>query len=240
MEENIKKNNSKKAIIGIVTLVVIAVIAVIGYAGYKDYKQKSLLKEELTTLSKKTLGKDDFNTEIKTSGDYSKVEKNIKEYLQKYSDAIKVITEESTKTSNIQGAVDKDKLEERKSEVQQIKTNIENSVNILIEMSSEEAIKKEIEKEGLSAKYVDLYNELMIGNLSKRLEKEKETMSKTKDKVMELFDKVIETYDYLLQHKDSWELENNQIMFSNSTHLREYNKLVQELQTKARLMSLTR
>lgn len=243
MEENVQKNNSKKAIRGIAILVVIAVIAVIGYVGfnvYNDYNQKYLLKEELTTLSKKTLGKDDFNTEIKTSGDYSKVEKTIKEYLQKYSDEIKLITEESDKTSNIQGPVDKDKLEERKSEVQQIKTNIENSVNTLIEMTSEEAIKKEIEKEGLSAKYVDLYNELMIGNLSKKLDKEKETMNKTKDKVMELFDKVIETYDYLLQHKDSWELENNQIMFSNSTHLREYNKLVQELQTKARLISLTR
>lgn len=243
MEENVQKNNSKKAIIGIVAVVVIVVVAVVGYAGfnvYKDYSQKALLEDELATLSKKTLGKDDFNTEVKTSGDYAKVEKTIKEYLQKYSDAIKTITEESAKTANIQGAVAKDKLEERKSEALQIKTNIENSVNTLIEMTSEEAIKKEIEEEGLSSKYVDLYNDLMIGNLSKKLEKEKDTMSKTKDKVMELFDKLIETYDYLLQHQDSWELENNQIMFSNSTHLREYNKLVQELQTKARLMTLTR
>lgn len=243
MEENVQKNNSKKAIIGIVAVVVIVVVAVVGYAGfnvYKDYSQKALLEDELATLSKKTLGKDDFNTEVKTSGDYAKVEKTIKEYLQKYSDAIKTITEESAKTANIQGAVAKDKLEERKSEALQIKTNIENSVNTLIEMTSEEAIKKEIEEEGLSSKYVELYNDLMIGNLSKKLEQEKDTMSKTKDKVMELFDKLIETYDYLLQHQDSWELENNQIMFSNSTHLREYNKLVQELQTKARLMTLTR
>ena len=88
MEEKIKKIDSKKAIIGIVALVVIAIIAVVGYVGYNDHNQKSLLKEELTALSKKTLGKDDFNTEIKTSGDYAKVEKNIKEYLQKYSDEI--------------------------------------------------------------------------------------------------------------------------------------------------------
>lgn len=240
MEEKIKKIDSKKAIIGIVALVVIAIIAVVGYVGYNDHNQKSLLKEELTALSKKTLGKDDFNTEIKTSGDYAKVEKNIKEYLQKYSDAIKAVTEESAKISNIQGVVEKDKLEERINEAQQIKTNVENSINTLIEMSSEETIKKEIEKEGLSSKYVDLYNELMIGNLSSKLAKEKETMSKTKDKVMELFDILLKAYDYLLQHQDSWTVENNQLMFSNSTDLREYNKLVQELQTKARLMSLTR
>lgn len=243
MEEKAQKSNNKKAIIGIVVLVVIAVVAVAGYFGYNvymDVTQQALLKEELTTLSKKTLGQDDFNTEIKTSGDYSKVEKTIKEYLQKYSEAIKAITDESANISNIQGAVAKDKLEERKSEVQQIRTNVENSVNTLIDMSSEEAIKKEIEKEGLSAKYVDLYNEVMIGNMSSKLESTKKSMTSTKDKVLELFDKLIETYDYLLEHKDSWELENNQIAFSNSTHLREYNKLVQELQSKARLLSLTR
>lgn len=243
MEEKVQKGNSKKTITLVVALVVIVVIAIIGYVGfnvYRDFSQKTLLNEELSTLSKKTLGKDDFNTEIKTSGNYSKVEKTIKNYLQKYSDTIKLITEESAKTSNIQGVVPKDKLEERKSEAQQIKTNLENSVNTLIEMSSEEAIKKEIEKEGLSSKYVELYNELMIGDLSKTLAKEKESMSNTKDKIMELFDKLIATYDYLLEHKDSWDIENNQILFTNSTHLREYNKLVQELQTKARLISLTR
>ena len=242
-EEKVQKNNSKKAIVGIVILVVIAIIAVIGYIGFNAYKevsQRVVLNEELTTLSKKTLGKDNFNTEIKTSGDYAKVEKTIKEYLQKYSDAINAITEESAKVANLQGVVEKDKLEERKSEVQQIKTNVENSVNTIIEMSSEEYIKKEIEKEGLSQKYVDLYNELMIGDLSSKLAKERETMSSIKDKVMELFDKLIETYDYLLQHKDSWKVENGQLLFYNSTELREYNKLVQELQTKARLMSLTR
>ena len=243
MEEKNQNSNSKKAIIGIVAILVIVVIAVIGYVGfnaYTDFNQKSILNDELSTLSKKTLGKDDFNTEIKTSGDYSKVEKTIKEYLQKYSDTLKSIAEESAKTSEIQGVVEKDKLEERKSEVQQIRTNIENNVNTLIEMASEETIKKEIEKEGLSAKYVDLYNELMIGNLSKSLEKEAETMNKTKDKVLELYDKFIETQDYLLQHMDSWDIENEQILFTNSTHLREYNKLVQELQTKARLLTLTR
>ena len=243
MEKKEEKSQNKKATGVIVAVVVIAVIAVVGFFGfnaYKDVSQKNLLKEELTTLSKKTLGKDDFNTEIKTSGDYAKVEKTIKEYLNRYSSAIKAITDESAKIANIQGAVEKDKLEGRKSEVQEIKTNVESNVNTLIEMSSEEAIKKEIEKEGLSAKYVDIYNEVMIGSLSNKLEKEKESMSKAKDKVLELFDKLIETYDYLLQHQDSWNLENNQLVFTNNTHLREYNKLVQELQTKARLVSLSR
>ena len=243
MEKKEEKSQNKKATGVIVAVVVIAVIAVVGFFGfnaYKDVSQKNLLKEELTTLSKKTLGKDDFNTEIKTSGDYAKVEKTIKEYLNRYSSAIKAITDESAKIANIQGAVEKDKLEGRKSEVQEITTIVESNVNTLIEMSSEEAIKKEIDKEGLSAKYVDIYNEVMIGSLSNKLEKEKESMSKAKDKVLELFDKLIETYDYLLQHQDSWNLENNQLVFTNNTHLREYNKLVQELQTKARLVSLSR
>ena len=240
MDEKVQKN--KKAIIGIVVIVAI-IIAVGGYVGfnaYKDSTQKSLLNEELTLLSKKTLGKDDYNTEIKTSGDYSKVEKTVKEYLQKYSDTIKSISKESAKMSNMQGVVKKDKLESRKKEVKEIKTKIEKDINTLIEMSSVENIKKEIEKEGLSTKYVDIYNEVMIGNLSKKIEKQKETMSKAKKQIIELLDKFIESYDYLLQHKNSWEVQNSQIVFSNSTHLMEYNKIIQEIQTKARLMTLTR
>lgn len=240
MDEKVQKN--KKAIIGIVVIVAIIIIVggYVGFNTYKDSAQKSLLNEELTLLSKKTLGKDNFNTEIKTSGDYSKVEKTVKEYLQRYSDTIKSISEESAKMSNMQGVVKKDKLESRKKEVKEIKTKVEKDVNTLIEMSSEETIKKAIEKEGLSTKYVDLYNEVMIGNLSKKLEKQKETMSKAKKQITELFDKFIESYDYLLQHKNSWEVQNKQIVFSNSTHLREYNKIIQEIQTKARLMAMTR
>ena len=107
-------------------------------------------------------------------------------------------------------------------------------------MSSEENIVKAIQEEGLSQKYEDLYKQFMIGDLSTKLEKQKESMSKSKDQILELFDKFIESYDYLLEHKDSWEIENNQIAFSNSTHLREYNKIIQEIQSKARLISLSR
>lgn len=233
---------NKKLIIGIsvAVIAVVVIIAIIGFNVFGSASKIVELNEELATLNQKQLGKDNFNTEIKTSGDYGKVEKTIKEYLQKYSDTIKSISEESAKVAELQGATEKDKLEEKKNEVIQIRTNMENNINALIEMSSEENIIKAIEKEGLAQKYVDLYKQFMIGNLSSKLEKQKESMSKSKDQILELFDKFIESYDYLLEHKDSWEIENNQIAFSNSTHLREYNKIIQEIQSKARLMALSR
>ncbi len=233
---------NKKLIIGIsaAVIAVITIIAIIGFNVFSSASKIVELNEELATLNQKQLGEDNFNTEIKTSGDYGKVEKTIKEYLQKYSDTIKSISEESAKVAELQGATEKDKLEEKKNEVIQIRTNMENNINALIEMSSEENIIKAIEKEGLAQKYVDLYKQFMIGNLSSKLEKQKESMSKSKDQILELFDKFIESYDYLLEHKDSWEIENNQIAFSNSTHLREYNKIIQEIQSKARLMALSR
>lgn len=232
---------NKKLIIGIsVSVIIIVIIAIIGFNVFSSASKILELNEELATLNQKQLGEDNFNTEIKTSGDYGKVEKTIKEYLQKYSDTIKSVSEESAKVAELQGATEKDKLEEKKNQVTQIRTNIENNINSLIEMSSEENIVKAIQKEGLSQKYEDLYKQFMIGDLSTKLEKQKESMSKSKDQILELFDKFIESYDYLLEHKDSWEIENNQIVFSNSTHLREYNKIIQEIQSKARLISLSR
>jgi len=232
---------NKKLIIGIsVSVIIIVIIAIIGFNVFSSASKILELNEELATLNQKQLGEDNFNTEIKTSGDYGKVERTIKEYLQKYSDTIKSVSEESAKVAELQGATEKDKLEEKKNQVTQIRTNIENNINSLIEMSSEENIVKAIQKEGLSQKYEELYKQFMIGDLSTKLEKQKESMSKSKDQILELFDKFIESYDYLLEHKDSWEIENNQIVFSNSTHLREYNKIIQEIQSKARLISLSR
>ena len=176
---------NKKLIIGIsVAVIIIVIIAIIGFNVFSSASKILELNEELATLNQKQLGEDNFNTEIKTSGDYGKVEKTIKEYLQKYSDTIKSVSEESAKVAELQGATEKDKLEEKKNQVTQIRTNIENNINSLIEMSSEENIVKAIQKEGLSQKYEDLYKQFMIGDLSTKLEKQKESMSKSKDQIL--------------------------------------------------------
>lgn len=238
MEE---KTKNKKALmgIGVIVAIIVIVVGIVAVNAYKDVKQKAILNEELEAISQKQVGSDDFNTEIKTTGDYAKVEQTIKNYLQKYSDAVKGITENSEKISSIQGAVEKDKLEERKAQVQEIKTSISDNINTIVEMTSEEYVKAQIEKENLSQKYVDIYNKLMVEDLSSTLSKVKDNMSSNKEKMDELFDKVIETYDYLLAHPNSWVLQNGQILFYNSSELNEYNKIVQEVQTKSRLLTIT-
>ena len=241
MEDEVKKTKNKKALMGIgaVVAIIVIIIGVMAVNVYKDVKQKNILNEELEEISKKQVGSDDFNTEIKTTGDYAKVEQTIKNYLQKYSDAVKGITENSEKIASIQGAVEKDKLEERKAQVQEIKTSMSDNINTMVEMTSEEYVKKQIEQENLSQKYVDIYNKLMLEDLSSTLSKVKDDMSNNKEKIDELFDKVIETYDYLLAHPNSWVLQNGQILFYNSKELSEYNKIVQEVQTKSRLLTIT-
>ena len=102
---------NKKLIIGIsVAVIIVVIIAIIGFNVFSSASKILELNEELATLNQKQLGEDNFNTEIKTSGDYGKVEKTIKEYLQKYSDTIKSVSEESAKVAELQGATEKDKL----------------------------------------------------------------------------------------------------------------------------------
>lgn len=232
-KEKFKKN--KKALIGIsiAVAIVVIIIGVIVVQGVMDAKQEMILNEELETISKKEVGVDNFKTDIKTTGDYAKVEETIKNYLQEYSDAVKAILDESKEIENMQGVVEKDKLEERINQVQAIKTRIGDTINTMVEMTSEDYIKKEIEQQNLSQKYVDLYNKLMLEDVADELEESKQEISTNKEKMDELFDAVIKTYNYLLTHEDSWIIEDEQLLFYSTTELKEYNQLVEEVQTKA-------
>lgn len=208
-KEKSKKN--KKALIGIsiAVAIVVIIIGVIVVQGVMDAKQEMILNEELETISKKEVGVDNFKTDIKTTGDYAKVEETIKNYLQEYSDAVKAILDESKEIENMQGVVEKDKLEERINQVQAIKTRIGDTINTMVEMTSEDYIKKEIEQQNLSQKYVDLYNKLMLEDVADELEESKQEISTNKEKMDELFDAVIKTYNYLLTQKTAGLLKMN-------------------------------
>ena len=54
-----------------------------------------------------------------------------------------------------------------------------------------------------------------------------------KERINEVFDLAVECYDYLIDHINSWETQNGQIMFYSEAELEEYNQLVENLQNKA-------
>ena len=79
------KKTRNLIIIGAV-VVVVAILVVAGIFLGKDILDKGKLVKEVETIAKLDITKDKFDTEIKTSGNYGKVESAIKEYFNEYAD----------------------------------------------------------------------------------------------------------------------------------------------------------
>lgn len=91
INENNQNKGKKKLFFIVLIVIIIAVIALIIVPKIIDFTQQSILLKEVVTLSNKVVGEDEYNTAIKTSGDYAKVEETIKNYMQEYSDVVKEI-----------------------------------------------------------------------------------------------------------------------------------------------------
>lgn len=79
------KKTKNLIIIGAV-VVVVAILVVGGIFLGKDILDKGKLVKEVETIAQLDITKDKFDTEIKTSGNYGKVEAAIKEYFNEYAD----------------------------------------------------------------------------------------------------------------------------------------------------------
>lgn len=235
--EGKKKNTKKVVAIVIAAIIVIAIIVGIIAVKFLDARQQIILLDEIGVLSQKVVGQDEYNTEIKTTGEYAKIEKTIKNYLQTYSDTIKNITDLSQSLTEFETSTEKDQLETQRNEIEQYKNDISQEIDILAKMTSQEYIDNEIAKENLSQKYVDLYNKLMGENIEGDLQEIQTKMNENKEKIVDVFDALLATYDYLIEHQDGWVSEDGQLLFYNTQELNEYNQLVQELQTKAMQLS---
>src|SRR5690625_1092125 len=78
-----KKKRNQIRLIGFIIVIVIAVI-LFGAGFY----QKIVLYNEVERISKLDITKDQFDTEIKSTGEYAKVEEAIKEYFSEYSKSL--------------------------------------------------------------------------------------------------------------------------------------------------------
>ncbi len=228
-----QSKGKKKVYIIILIIAVIAIIALILVPRIIDMNQKTTLIQEVADLTNKTIGEDDFNTEIKTSGNYATVEETIKNYMQEYSDTVKSILDETKKVEDFSGTTEKSELEGKIQEINTIKTNLENEINKLVEMTDESYIESKIDEKNLSTKYTDLYKEIMISDLSSELKDIQIDMQSQKNRLTEWFDEVIRAYQYLLDNQDSWESNDGQILFYDYEKLDEYNSIVEGLQQKA-------
>ena len=225
---------STKIIIAL--LIVIALIGgLIGYFVIRDLKQEKILDDEMDKIASLDITKDEIDMEIKTTGDYAKIEKILKTYLSDYGKKAKTILEQSDDKSfsEVLNVVNlkKDAPEFINSEKTILAMNaVVKEIDKLIEMTDEKYMMSLIEKEKLDDYYIDLFKkELFDESVIKDLEEAKSQLIVVKKKIENLANVYTEAIKLLKDSKGKWEVSNNQLYFYNNELADKYNKIIAKI-----------
>lgn len=194
------------------------------------------LKKEVNELVALDFTKDRYNTKIKSSGRYAKVEKAIKNYLDGYAVLLQsVVTdihdEKLTKVLSYDNyQKDGPEFKESLNYIESAKKEFNENVDKLISESEERSIIEYGQKELTSNKSLTIYKELMLSKkMLKDFNETKETLTETKTRVNNIYDTSSSVLNFLVKNKDNWKLENGEIKFKNQNLYNEYNNMIKNV-----------
>ena len=164
-----------------------------------------------------------------SKGGYLVVEKAVKQYL---SDSLASMKE-------LQEIVDDDRITtlltienysedgpdfvNTKEYIQNTTTTLENLKNEFISYTTQEKMDEYISDKGLDEYYIELYNELMGGD--KIMQSDIEELESSLDSIINMLNNAETVIDFLIENKDSWQVQGENIMFFSNELVNEYNEL---------------
>lgn len=233
-----KKKGNLKQIFIIIGIILVIFASIIGYIVVKDLQQEDLLKKEIVNLSNKDLLTDNYEVEVKTTGDYAYIEEAIKTYYKRLADNVKLINDylsnedliQILSATNLQS--DAPKFEKSYKILTDTRTNYQSALKNIIDLCSEDTIKDLIDKEKVSDYYYDLYLELMYTKDDlDTLNKTKNEMQETSDNLGLFLDKVEAMIKFLESNTKYWYIEEGKLYFETTSLLNQYNTLYEDLNT---------
>lgn len=231
-----KVKKGKKILI-IIGLLLVIILSVIGYLVVSDLKQEAILKQEIVNITNKDLITDNYQIEVKTTGDYAYIEEAIKTYFKKISDSSKLIDNtfnnekliEILSVENFQK--DGPNFEESYKTLNTAREDLNNAIKTIIDLCNEEAIKNLIDKDKVEDYYYDLYLELMYNeNDLKEMDDIKNKMVDTNNEINSFLDKVEDFLNFLKQNSGKWHIEAGQLYFDNNYLVDQYNNYYYAIQ----------
>ena len=229
----------KKILITLLVIIVIAII-VLGYFIISDFMQEQKLREELAGLSElsnaETIDVDAINSMLErtvTKGDYSIVEKSFKQYLKDDFDNTMRIAEILNDERIVNILTVDNYLEdgkdfiETKNYITTTRETLEKCKKDYTEAFTEEKAMSYINDKGLDSYYVDFYKTEVVGNIEE--EKTDTTVEDSIDDIIEILNVSERVVNFLSENQSGWQIDGEQIIFSNQSLSNEYNQLIDEL-----------
>ena len=229
----------KKKIIIAVVVIVALIIGVLGYMVIFDMGQEDKLKTELSEINDlanaETIDMDEINKRLDrtvTTGDYAKVEEAFKSYLRdSFNNSIEIadlinderittlLTAENYKT-------DGKHFTESKNYILTTKQKLEECKEKYYEYMTKEKAMSYIENKGLDSYYVDLYEQEYVGDMESAKDT---TVEDSIDEIISLLDTSEKVLNLLSNNQDTWNVEGDNIVFSNDSIRNQYDELINSI-----------
>ena len=229
----------KKKIIIIVAIIIVAILAIMGYFIFSDLKQEENLKTELSEISDltnaETIDIDAINERLDriiTTGDYAVVEDAFKTYLRGNFDNILKITEilndeRITTLLTVENYKEDGKeFTESKNYIVTTRNELERCKAKYAEFLTEEKAMSYINDNGLDSYYTDLYKQEFVGDIESSNDG---VVESSIDEIIAILNTSEKILNLLSENQNDWEIEGENIVFSNDNLSNEYDELINSL-----------
>lgn len=229
----------KKKIIIAVVVIVALIIGVLGYMVISDMGQEDKLKTELSEINDlanaETIDMDEINKRLDrtvTTGDYAKVEEAFKSYLRdNFDNSIEIadlINDEriTTLLTADNYKTDGKDFTESKNYISTTKQKLEEYKEKYSEYMTKEKAMSYIEDKGLDSYYVDLYEQEYVGDMDSAKDT---TVEDSIDEIISLLDTSEKVLNLLSNNQDTWNVEGDNIVFSNDIIRNQYDELINSI-----------
>ena len=228
----------KKKILIIFAIIAVILIGLILYFVVSDLQQEEKLKSELNELSQlsnaENIDMDKINEKLNTivtKDDYAIVEKAFKDYLSdSFENSLEIanILKDEKITQSLTPENYKNdgpEFTNTKEYLTQTIEQLEYCKNKYNEFLTDEKAMSYINDKNLDDYYINLYKDEIVGDLSNT----DKTVENSINEVIAMLDKSENIIDFLVENKNHWEIEKDNIVFDDTDLSREYDDLISQL-----------
>lgn len=230
----------------LITIIIIAILIIFAGAVFGIFtvdkmnkeKQEKILSDEVISMytSQKV------NTEIKTTGKFAKLESAIKTYYTEYvntsKDLIDIYSQNLLNNSLTANNISSDgpEFKNTKANINKIKDIETSTISKYEELISDEYINNKAKELNLNNYYTNLFISEINDSLRVKEDVDKiKTVTEEYDKWME---KIEEILNFLTENKANWKVSGSNLMFTSTTLVTNYNKLLTSLRTQESILNV--
>ena len=228
--------STRKKFFFVFLFIILDAFLITGFFVIRDATMVNVIEKETDKLAALDLATDRFNLKVKTKGKYGDVEDNMKSYLDdialslqktllvvKNPELTKILSFENYKNDGPDFTKSLSFLEKSSND---FNTNIDSILKCLEDKSIKNYGKKNIDEDY----YRKLFNQFMLrDDMKEKYNKTSLLLKESKSNVNHIFEISYQTLTFLVNHKDEWQLENNEIQFKTDELMNQYNSLIGSL-----------